>query len=49
MNQKYHVVACFARRRQQEAVKAEYEAKYPSGYWWLTAECHYEFRIPKEV
>ena len=42
----YDVIACYARRRQKEAAANELAAKYPDGYWWLTGECHHEFRVP---
>lgn len=47
MSSDYDVIACYARRRQKEAVAEELAAKYPCGYWWLTGACLHEFRVPK--
>ena len=47
MSNDYDVIACYARRRQKEAVADELAAKFPDGYWWLTGENHHEFRLPK--
>lgn len=42
----YSVVACFARRYQKELVQDDLQAKYPTGYWWITGSGIHEFRVP---
>ena len=45
--QDYLVIACYGRRHAKEANEARLQALYPTGQWWITADCNHEFRVYK--